>query len=37
VHLPRDYSAEAVRDAILAALHDLPAHTRRTLTWDQGS
>lgn len=37
-HLPgRFHGAEPVRDAVVAALALLPAHLRRTLTWDQGS
>ena len=37
-HLPgRFHGAEPVRDAVVAALAQLPAHLRRTLTWDQGS
>jgi hypothetical protein len=37
-HLPdaKHDSAPMVRDAVVAALADLPAHLRRTLTWDQG-
>jgi IS30 family transposase len=31
------HGAEAVRDAIIASLQDLPAHMRRSLTWDQGA
>jgi IS30 family transposase len=37
LHLPDGYHAEAVRDAIAAAIHTLPATLRRTLTWDQGT
>ena len=37
-HLPgRFHGAEPVREAVVAALAQLPAHMRRTLTWDQGS
>jgi len=37
-HLPRTrHDAASVRDAVVAALAVLPAHLRRTLTWDQGS
>ena len=37
-HLPgRFHGAEPVRDVVVAALAALPAHLRRTLTWDQGS
>ncbi len=37
VHLPRRrHTAEAVRDALVAALAVLPAQLRRSLTWDQG-
>jgi len=37
VHLPgRRHTAEAVRDALVAALAVLPARLRRSLTWDQG-
>ena len=31
------HGAEAVRDAIAAALTALPAHLRRSVTWDQGT
>ena len=30
------YAAENVRDALPAAITALPAHLRRSLTWDQG-
>jgi hypothetical protein len=37
LHLPADHGAQAVRDAVVAALAGLPASLRRSLTWDQGS
>ena len=37
VHLPRNHTAETVRDALKAALGELPQQVRLTLTWDQGS
>jgi IS30 family transposase len=37
VHLPSPrHTAEAVRDALVAALAVLPGQLRRSLTWDQG-
>jgi transposase, IS30 family len=37
-HLPgAKHDSASVRDAVVAALSVLPAHLRRTLTWDQGS
>ena len=36
LHLPHTRSAEAVADAMIAAIKDLPATLRRTVTWDQG-
>ena len=36
LHLGRDKSAEAVRDAMLAKIATLPEQLRRSLTWDQG-
>uniref|UniRef100_UPI0035ABA718 IS30 family transposase n=3 Tax=Gordonia zhenghanii TaxID=2911516 RepID=UPI0035ABA718 len=36
LHLPNGHSAPEVRDAIIATLGELPAHLRRSLTWDQG-
>jgi IS30 family transposase len=35
-HLPRGHTAEQVRDALVAVITTLPAHLRRSLTWDQG-
>ena len=37
LHLPGRHTAEAVRDALVQALEQLPAQLRRSLTWDQGS
>jgi IS30 family transposase len=37
LHLPGRHTAEAVRDAIIAAFWQLPESLRRSLTWDQGS
>ena len=31
------HGAEAVRDAIVGTISSLPAHLRRSLTWDQGA
>ena len=36
LHLPGRHTADAVRDALIEALSGLPAHLRRSLTWDQG-
>lgn len=36
-HLPGAHTALAVRDAVTAALGVVPAHLRRSLTWDQGT
>jgi IS30 family transposase len=36
LHLPRDHTAEAVHDAILATIATLPTQLLRSLTWDQG-
>jgi IS30 family transposase len=37
LHLPADHGAQAVHQAVVAALAVLPASLRRSLTWDQGS
>jgi IS30 family transposase len=37
LYLPGRHTADAVRDAVIEALKDLPAQLRRSLTWDQGS
>ncbi len=37
LHLPAAHGAQAVHDALVAALAVLPAPLRRSLTWDQGS
>ena len=36
LHLPGRHTAEAVRDALIAAFWRLPPRLRRSLTWDQG-
>jgi IS30 family transposase len=36
VNLPLDYTAASVNAAINGAFAILPAHLKRTLTWDQG-
>ncbi|MFT4044894.1 MAG: IS30 family transposase [Gordonia sp. (in: high G+C Gram-positive bacteria)] len=37
LHLPDGHDAEQVRDAIITAMKDFPAHLRGSLTWDQGA
>ncbi|WP_020660034.1 IS30 family transposase [Amycolatopsis benzoatilytica] len=37
VPLPHGRGADAVRDALVTAMHTLPDHLTRSLTWDQGS
>lgn len=37
LHLPDDHTAESVATAMIAAMKDLPADLRRTITWDRGS
>ncbi|ORJ57043.1 IS30 family transposase [Mycobacterium simiae] len=36
LHLPDNHGAQAVQDAIVAKMAQLPPILRRTLTWDQG-
>jgi IS30 family transposase len=36
IHLPAGRSAPLVRDAITTEIVKLPAHLRRSLTWDRG-
>jgi IS30 family transposase len=36
LHLPDDHGADAVQEAMVAAMSRLPDTLRRTLTWDQG-
>ena len=36
LHLPENHGADAVQEAMVAAMSRLPATLRRTLTWDQG-
>lgn len=35
-HLPKGHAADQVRDALVRTMSTLPAHLRRSLTWDQG-
>jgi IS30 family transposase len=37
LHLPDGHTAEAVQDAVIAKIIELPEHLRVSLTWDQGS
>ncbi|MEU6864792.1 IS30 family transposase [Streptomyces sp. NPDC046876] len=37
LHLPNGRGAEQVRDALQETVRRLPAHLKRSLTWDQGS
>ena len=36
LHLPHGHDADAVQEAMVTAMSQLPATLRRTLTWDQG-
>ena len=36
LHLPDAHTADAVRDALVTAVGDLPEQIRRSRTWDQG-
>ncbi len=37
LHLPHDHTAESVATAMIEAMSDLPAHLRRSITWDRGA
>jgi transposase, IS30 family len=37
LHLPADHTADTVAAAMIEAMSELPAHLRRTITWDRGS
>lgn len=37
LHLPERHTADAVAAAMIDAMGDLPAHLRRSITWDRGS
>jgi transposase, IS30 family len=37
LHLPGNHTAEVVAAAMIEAMHDLPEHLRRSITWDRGS
>lgn len=37
LHLPADHTAETVAAAMIEAMSELPAHLRRSITWDRGS
>ena len=36
LHLPGDHGTQAVTDALIARLAELPEQLRRSVTWDQG-
>jgi transposase, IS30 family len=37
LHLPENHTAESVAAAMIAEMSELPAHLRRSITWDRGS
>ena len=37
LHLPGNHQADTVAGAMIAAMSDLPAHIRRSITWDRGT
>ncbi len=37
LHLPGDHTADTVATSMIAAMKDLPADLRRSITWDRGS
>jgi transposase, IS30 family len=37
LHLPAQHTADVVAAAMIQAMGDLPAHLRRSITWDRGS
>jgi IS30 family transposase len=37
LHLPGDHTADTVATAMIAAMKELPADLRRSITWDRGS
>jgi transposase, IS30 family len=37
LHLPGDHTADTVAAAMIEAMSELPAHLRRTITWDRGA
>jgi transposase, IS30 family len=37
LHLPERHTAEAVAEAMLRSMGELPDHLRRSITWDRGS
>jgi transposase, IS30 family len=37
LHLPHDHTADSVAATMIEAMSELPAHLRRTITWDRGT